>query len=250
MLAAASRDGLAFLSTEYSSILAPHVRLDLEAMNLDLGEKESVEMGSDGTSSSACAVARGSAMDDPGASPVRSAGTWREALDRLCSTRINGTLGLVGDVGISAFLLWTAFRSPELRTLPALYIVLAGALVFSFVEYCFHRWMFHGSTALFEQGHHRHHEEPAGYDSLPFFLVPLGIFAAAESLALAIPREIALLFAGGFAGGYAAYGVSHTVIHHMRFRNAFMRRWAASHHIHHRHPGSNFGVTTPLWDFV
>ena len=120
---------------------------------------------SGGTSSSAHAVAPESAVDNPDALPVGSARGWRQALDRLCATRINGTLGLVGDVGISAFLLWTAFRSHGLHTLSALYIVLAGALFFSFVEYCFHRWLFHGSAELFEQGHHRHHEEPAGYEA-------------------------------------------------------------------------------------
>jgi sterol desaturase/sphingolipid hydroxylase (fatty acid hydroxylase superfamily) len=36
----------------------------------------------------------------------------------------------------------------------------------------------------------------------------------------------------------------------VRFRRPLARRWAAAHHIHHYHPHSNFGVTTPLWDIL
>ena len=97
---------------------------------------------------------------------------------------------------------------------------------------------------------HRHHELPLGHDSLPFFFPPLAILTLAELLALAGPSVVALLFTGGFAAGYAAYGLSHTVIHRMRFQSVLIRRWAAAHHIHHHHPGRNFGVTTPLWDIV
>jgi sterol desaturase/sphingolipid hydroxylase (fatty acid hydroxylase superfamily) len=67
---------------------------------------------------------------------------------------------------------------------------------------------------------------------------------------LLMPVDDALLLASGIAFGYVAYGLSHFMIHHMRFRNGLMRKWAASHHIHHRHPDCNFGVTTPLWDVV
>lgn len=69
-------------------------------------------------------------------------------------------------------------------------------------------------------------------------------------LALAIPTTYALLLTGALAAGYAAYGLSHTAIHVMRFHNPLTRRWAAAHHIHHCHPKRNFGVTTPLWDIV
>ena len=34
------------------------------------------------------------------------------------------------------------------------------------------------------------------------------------------------------------------------YREAYGRRWAANHHIHHYHPDRNFGVSTPLWDIV
>ncbi len=177
-------------------------------------------------------------------------GPLQRSLERLSSTRINGWLGLASDTVVSAVLLCGAFRLLDLGVATALCVAAAGVFTFSFVEYCLHRWLFHGSTPIFEEGHQRHHERPLGDDSLPFFFAPLAILAMAQVLRLVAPQEIALLFAGGFASGYAAYGWSHTLIHRMRFRNAFMQRWAGAHHVHHYHPDCNFGVTTPFWDFV
>jgi sterol desaturase/sphingolipid hydroxylase (fatty acid hydroxylase superfamily) len=177
-------------------------------------------------------------------------GTLRQSLERLSATRINGRLGLIADTGVSAGLLIVGLRATSLRAPIALTLVLLGLLAFTFVEYGFHRWLFHGRAALFEEGHRRHHDVPEGDDSLPFFFAPLAILGLTTLLALALPNGIAVLFAGGFAAGYASYGLSHTIMHRRRFRSALLRRWAAAHHIHHHHPGSNFGVTSPLWDVV
>jgi sterol desaturase/sphingolipid hydroxylase (fatty acid hydroxylase superfamily) len=65
-----------------------------------------------------------------------------------------------------------------------------------------------------------------------------------------VPAGIALFFSGALAAGYASYGLAHSAIHSVRFRRALPLRWAAMHHIHHHHPERNFGVTTPLWDFL
>ncbi|MEW5315698.1 MAG: hypothetical protein WDW38_007108 [Sanguina aurantia] len=50
--------------------------------------------------------------------------------------------------------------------------------------------------------------------------------------------------------GYIIYGLSHFTIHHVRFKHPLLRRWAGSHHVHHYHPDTNFGLTTPLWDVL
>jgi glycosyltransferase 2 family protein len=103
---------------------------------------------------------------------------------------------------------------------------------------------------VMQDGHGKHHADPHGYDALPFFAPPLGMIALAGVLALVLPVSMALLLAGSLAAGYAAYGLVHTAIHAFRFRNTVLVRWAANHHIHHHHHERNFGVTTPLWDFV
>ncbi|MGH8042328.1 MAG: flippase-like domain-containing protein [Rudaea sp.] len=125
-----------------------------------------------------------------------------------------------------------------------------GLFGFSFVEYAIHRWLFHGRAGALAAGHDQHHVDPLGYDALPFFAPPLGMLALAALLATFLPGSTALLLAGAVAVGYAAYGLGHTAIHFRRFRWRWPMRWAAHHHIHHRHAESNFGVTTSLWDHV
>ena len=65
-----------------------------------------------------------------------------------------------------------------------------------------------------------------------------------------MPVGHACLLGGTIAFGYVAYGLSHYMIHATRFRQPWLRHWAAAHHIHHHHAHSNFGVTSSLWDHV
>jgi 4-hydroxysphinganine ceramide fatty acyl 2-hydroxylase len=173
-----------------------------------------------------------------------------QSIARMSTTRANSQAGHVADVVVALVLVYAGVRRNDVGVAAGLSTILFGLVLFSFVEYCFHRWLFHGREQVMEQGHRKHHEDPLGYDALPFFLPPLGMLAVAGLLALIAPATIALLLSGGVASGYAAYGLSHSVIHNVRFRNSLSRRWAAAHHIHHCHPDRNFGVTTPLWDIV
>ena len=169
---------------------------------------------------------------------------------RMSATRANSRAGLVADVVIAMALIFAGLRHADVSPLPALLTIACGLLLFSLVEYCFHRWLFHGWVQIMERGHHKHHLDPLGDDSLPFFLPPLGMLLLAGIFDLAMPTSYALLLAGAMACGYSAYGLSHSIIHNTRFRHPLSRRWAAIHHIHHHHPGTNFGVTTPLWDIL
>jgi sterol desaturase/sphingolipid hydroxylase (fatty acid hydroxylase superfamily) len=173
-----------------------------------------------------------------------------QSIARLSTTRANARAGLAADVLVSCVLLYLGWRHGSMSAALAISLALFGLVLFSFVEYCFHRWLFHGPVQVLEQGHRKHHEEPQAHDSLPFFLPPFVALLLAGSLSLALPASAALLFTGGMAAGYAAYGLTHTIFHTVRFRRPLAKRWAAAHHIHHYHPHSNFGVTTPLWDIL
>ncbi|HZP65595.1 MAG TPA: sterol desaturase family protein [Rudaea sp.] len=169
---------------------------------------------------------------------------------RLSTTRANGRAGLVADSGVSLCMLGAGLWRDDLRVAFALATIAGGLLLFSLVEYCVHRFVFHGAPGLMEAGHRKHHEDPQGYDALPFFLPPLGMLGLALLLTEFMPTSVALLLAGSLAAGYAAYGLGHTAIHFVRFRLSPLKRWSAAHHIHHYHPDRNFGVTTPLWDIL
>ncbi|HEX5353459.1 MAG TPA: sterol desaturase family protein [Rhodanobacteraceae bacterium] len=173
-----------------------------------------------------------------------------QLLAHLSTSRFNLHVGLTLDSLTSMLLITAGFWYGHMQPALAALSVLCGLFAFTFLEYAAHRWLFHGNTGPFRAGHDHHHDVPLGYDALPFFMPPLFMCALGALLSLALPAGYALLLAGAVAAGYAAYGLSHVVIHVHRFKSPLMRRWAGFHNIHHYHPGSNFGVTTGLWDVI
>jgi sterol desaturase/sphingolipid hydroxylase (fatty acid hydroxylase superfamily) len=173
-----------------------------------------------------------------------------DAIVRMSSTRTNYWAELGVDTMLGALLVVEGWRLHGGSRLTALLAIGLGLFAFSFIEYFFHRWMFHTRVPLFEQGHRTHHEQPLGYDSLPFFLPAVVLLTLAGLFMLIMPTGFALLMAGAITFGYITYGLSHFTIHHVRFKHPWLRRWAGAHHIHHYHPDSNFGLTTPLWDVL
>jgi len=173
-----------------------------------------------------------------------------DAIVRMSSTRTNYWAEVGVDTTLGLLLVVEGWRLHGGNPLTALLAVGLGLFAFSFIEYFFHRWMFHTRVPLFEQGHRTHHEQPLGYDSLPFFLPAVVLLTLAGLFVLIMPIGIALLMAGAITFGYIIYGLSHFIIHHVRFKHPWLRRWAGAHHVHHYHPDSNFGLTTPLWDVL
>lgn len=173
-----------------------------------------------------------------------------DAIVRMSSTRANYWAEVVVDSALSLLLLGEGWLHHDGGALSALLICAVGLFAFSFIEYFFHRWMFHTRVPLFAQGHRMHHERPLGYDSLPFFLPGVVLLLLTGVFMAIMPDGAALLLAGSITFGYIAYGLSHFIIHHVRFKHPLLRRWAGLHHVHHYHPESNFGLTTPLWDIV
>jgi sterol desaturase/sphingolipid hydroxylase (fatty acid hydroxylase superfamily) len=173
-----------------------------------------------------------------------------DSIVRMSSTQTNYWVEVGVDVTLGLLLIVEGWRLHAGGPLTALLAIALGLFAFSFVEYFFHRWMFHTRIPLFEQGHRMHHEHPLGYDSLPFFLPGVVLLSLTGLCVLIMPTGFALLMMGAVTFGYIAYGLSHFTIHHVRFKHPLLRRWAGAHHVHHYHPRSNFGVTTPLWDVL
>ena len=176
--------------------------------------------------------------------------TGVDAIARMSTTRTNYWTEVGVDSLLCALLLTAGWRHRSGSAWMVLLVCVMGLFAFSFIEYFFHRWMFHTRIPLFEQGHHMHHERPLGYDSLPFFLPAVVLLTATGVLMAIMPDGYALLLAGSITFGYIVYGLAHFIIHHVRFKSPLLRRWAGAHHVHHYHPEANFGVTTPLWDIL
>lgn len=173
-----------------------------------------------------------------------------DGIVRMSATRFNYWLEFAFTGGLAIALLSTGVGLHRGSWFAAFATVLAGLVSFSFIEYLFHRWIFHGPDSMYRRGHDAHHLDPRGYDALPFFLPSVILIALTFVFAMLIPDSHAFLLGGAIAFGYVGYGLSHFAIHATRFRQPWLRRWAASHHIHHHHADANFGVTTPLWDHL
>lgn len=177
----------------------------------------------------------------------------RALLDRIVTmstTRANYWIEFAVSSTFSATLLVFGARQLQGSWWQVPVTIVVGLFAFSFIEYLAHRWIFHGPDSMYQRGHHAHHEFPEGYDSLPFFLPAVMLSLIAGVLWLALPAGYGFLIAGTIGTGYVAYGFSHFAIHHRRFQQPWIRRWAARHHVHHHHPDRNFGVTSTLWDHV
>ena len=178
---------------------------------------------------------------------------WRTGVDaivRMSSTRTNYWAEVAIDSALCLLLLVSGWRQHDGGALTALLALGLGLFAFSFIEYFFHRWLFHTRIPLFTQGHDLHHARPLGYDSLPFFLPPVVLLVLAGVFVAIMPTGFALLLASSITFGYILYGLSHFIIHHVRFKQPLLRRWAGAHHVHHYHPETNFGVTSSLWDVL
>lgn len=136
----------------------------------------------------------------------------------------------------------------------------AGLLVWSFLEYVFHRFPLHHPEKYIPfkgsaSGRHlRHHDEPKEpeymmvplYLSIPVTAVLLGVFLwfsphLSQALALSI----------GTLAGYLFYEWVHYATHCYAARSKMMVFLKRYHAIHHLKDSQNyFGVTSPLWDLV
>ncbi len=146
----------------------------------------------------------------------------------------------------------------ELGWLPALGAAAGGLLLWTFVEYWFHRCLFHyepksrWAQNLHFLMHGVHHAYPQDSTRL---VMPLPVSVPLAILFFLLFR---FLFPGyhtaifvGFALGYVLYDSMHFAIHHFPMRNRLARSLKRHHLRHHftdEHTG--YGVSSPLWDHV
>ena len=143
--------------------------------------------------------------------------------------------------------------------LQSLLIVVAGALWWTLFEYLAHRFFFHLDrwvpraqplTFLF---HGCHHVDPqdATRNLMPF-LTTVPLFGAHLAILMMIfSQPLALGLAGAIGLTYVAYDTIHYVSHQCQPRGPLLRYLKAHHMFHHfRDETTNFGVSSPLWDWV
>lgn len=158
--------------------------------------------------------------------------------------------------------LYSAWKSLQLgvpvATLPGWMGV--GALIWTFLEYSLHRFLFHWTTSgywtntlhyMIHGCHHKHPQDPYRL-VFPPALCLIFISIIVPPFRLIFPPP--LLYAG-FAGGllgYITYDVTHFWCHFgLQSKIGFVaavRRYHLAHHFKNYNLG--FGITSPLWDYV
>jgi len=136
--------------------------------------------------------------------------------------------------------------------------LVAGTLLFTLMEYVFHRFVYHsGEDYMAEDNwqykvHGVHHDHPTDKDLLAM-PIPLAILLSAVFFGLfwLLMKENSFFFWPGFFTGYAAYLYVHYIVHTRKPpQNAFKILWT-HHHLHHYvYDNKAYGVSSPLWDVI
>ena len=134
-----------------------------------------------------------------------------------------------------------------------------GGFVFSFIEYAHHRYGGHSGAmgSRIRASHKAHHRDPMeGGVTYPTKLrqrIPLVALGSAIVGLIALPAGVihSACVTGGAIAAYAYSEWFHHRMHHRAPRNRFERWMWRYHYVHHfRDPRTNYGFTSPLWDFV
>lgn len=177
-------------------------------------------------------------------------------LERLSHTHIAIPISIF--FIIAAGLVYYGLLHGFMSVIAALALFLAGWLLFTFVEYMAHRYVFHMDTDTDVKKniqyvcHGIHHDYPKDKTRLAmppivslfissfFFFVFKLIFGAAVFGILS-----------GFLFGYALYLFVHYAVHAFAPPKNFLKILWIHHSIHHyKHDDKAYGVSSPLWDWI
>lgn len=137
-------------------------------------------------------------------------------------------------------------------------LVAAGWLSWTLIEYGLHRFIFHLAPTSAPRRvarfllHFHHHRTPGARQRLVATPLQAGSLVAllAGLNTLFGDASIALPLLAGQTLGYLAYEWSHYCAHHRRPRTQLARLLRRHHLRHHAADSGNYGVSSPLWDWV
>lgn len=139
----------------------------------------------------------------------------------------------------------------------ALFVI--GVFVWSLTEYILHRFIFHlvprsewGKKIHF-MFHGVHHDYPNDSTRLvmpPIVSIPLAVIFYFGFTNVLGAHYLPPFFAG-FIAGYLTYDLAHYAFHHFSLHGRISLYLKQQHMRHHyMDPDNNFGVSSPMWDFV
>lgn len=177
-------------------------------------------------------------------------------LEKLSRTHI--AVPLTVFFSFSAVLLYWSVTHTSLTPWLTVALFFAGLIIFTWVEYLAHRYLFHMETYTKAREklqyviHGVHHEFPR--DKTRLAMPPLLSITVATVLLLLFRLamgDYAFAFLPGFLSGYASYLCVHYMIHAYQPPKNFLKYLWINHGIHHYKNGEMvFGVSSPLWDYI
>jgi sterol desaturase/sphingolipid hydroxylase (fatty acid hydroxylase superfamily) len=177
-------------------------------------------------------------------------------LEKLSRTHISVPLTVF--FSYAAALLYWSITHTSLSAITTAGMFLLGFVLFTWVEYMTHRYVFHMDTyskwreKLQYTIHGVHHEYPKDKDRLA--MPPLLSITISTLLLLGLRvvlGDLVFSFLPGFLVGYAFYLSVHYIVHvYQPPKNIFKALWI-NHSVHHyKHGEYVFGVSSPFWDYV
>lgn len=159
---------------------------------------------------------------------------------------------------VVAFMLYRTITT-GVSVVSAVPLFILGLLVWSFTEYILHRFVFHfvpksewGKRIHF-MFHGVHHDYPNDSTRLvmpPIVSIPLAIVFYLLFTKLLGAFYLPPFFAG-FILGYLSYDLTHYAVHHFSLHGKVSLYLKQQHMRHHyMDSDNNYGVSSPLWDFV
>ncbi|MGB0452372.1 MAG: sterol desaturase family protein [Bacteriovoracaceae bacterium] len=174
-------------------------------------------------------------------------------------THVHPILPLVIWGPVSLALIFHGHISQSLSVSQTLITLLVALVVWTFMEYFFHRFAFHfpakgpfGKRIVF-LFHGLHHDAPNDktrlvFPPFPAFLLLCGFYGF---YSLIVPGEYLHVFMGGFMVGYLCYDYIHYATHHFPMKSKVGKYLRSYHLIHHfSEPNAKYGVSSPLWDYI
>lgn len=150
------------------------------------------------------------------------------------------------------------FLQKEVSLALALLLFLMGIMVWTLMEYLFHRYLFHfnNHTSWGERMHFVLHGVHHDYPNDHWRLVMPPVMS---SMVIGLSFLVTFFVFGkywepahsGFIMGYLFYDTIHFLIHHAKWSNSWFKALKNHHSVHHyKDENSNYGVSSPLWDHI
>lgn len=175
-----------------------------------------------------------------------------DSIRRLGSSQFNYWFGYVANISLVAWMAshGVAHGRPVMPWLSVLSEVAAGFLLWTFLEYVLHRYVYHVIPSFLSVGHDLHHQTPRELIGVPWYLTTIIVVVTFKiAAALTQPAAAGTVLAATWLG-YVGYCLAHHASHHWRLPKGPLRRMKQHHLLHHAYPDYNWGFTTGLWDVV